>query len=113
MIGKPIPGEQAAEDSVNVLPAILVDSVRAPIRSSNVLHSPNRNFAIRQGRWKYIEGEPSLALRRVSRRDELKPQLDDLTEDPGEQNNLLSDHPEIASRLADLLNELRTRGRSR
>ncbi len=98
---------------MNVLPAMLGDSDKEPLRSSMVLHSPNGNFAIRQGRWKYIEGKPSPTSNKVSRRDELEPQLYDLAEDPGEQTNLLSEHPEIASRLSDLLNELRTSGRSR
>ena len=51
--------EDVAEDSFNVLPAFVGESSQEPIRSSIVLHSPNGNFAIRQGPWKYIEGKPS------------------------------------------------------
>ena len=105
--------EDVAEDSFNVLPAFVGESSQEPIRSSIVLHSPNGNFAIRQGPWKYIEGKPSPTLTKVPRRDELGAQLYNLEEDAGEEVNLLDEHTNIAKRLADLLEEQRTNGRSR
>jgi arylsulfatase A-like enzyme len=79
-----------------------------------ILHSPNGNFAIRRGPWKYIEGEASPTLnRRPPRRDELVAQLYHLEEDPDEQNNLVDERPEVANRLAELLNDLRNHERSR
>ena len=92
---------------------ILGEATQEPIRSSMILHSPNGNFAIRQGPWKYIEGKPSPTLKRISRKDELVAQLYNLQDDPGEQNNLLSEHPDVAERLADLLEKQRNSGRSR
>lgn len=102
-----------AEDSFNVLPSLLGASSAMPPRPSVILHSPNGNFAIRRGPWKYIEGKPSPTLKRVSRQDELVAQLYNLQDDPGEQDNMLSEHPEIAERLAELLNKQRNSDRSR
>jgi arylsulfatase A-like enzyme len=78
-----------------------------------ILHSPNGNFAIRSGSWKYIEGKPSPTARRISRKDELVPQLYHLEDDPGEQTNLLGERLEVAKRLANLLEKQRNSGRSR
>lgn len=105
--------EEVAEDSFNALSAMLgVPSVK-PVRTSMILHSPNGNFAIRQGPWKYIEGKASSTLKKVPRRDELHAQLYNLQEDPGEQNNVLNQHPKVAQQLADLLSKQRRAGRSR
>jgi arylsulfatase A-like enzyme len=46
-------------------------------------------FGLRSGSWKYIEGQGSLS-----------PELFDLAEDPKEKNNVCSDFPELAERLA-------------
>jgi arylsulfatase A-like enzyme len=114
LIGRTVPSaEEIAEDSVNVLPAMLGSSLAEPLRSSMILHSPNGNFAIRCGSWKYIEGKASSTLKKVPRRDELVPQLYNLQDDPGEEHNLVSEHPDMANRLGDLLEKQRTSGRSR
>lgn len=104
--------KDVAEDSFNVLPAMLGASHEEPIRSSMIVHSPNGNFAIRLGPWKYIEGKPSPTLKRVPRRDELHAQLYNLQDDPSEQSNVINDHPDVVKRLAALLEEQRTGGRS-
>ena len=101
-----------AEDSFNVLPAFLGATSPQPLRPSMILHSPNGNFAIRQGPWKYIEGKASLTLKKASRRDELVAQLYHLRNDPGEQHNLLAKHPDVAQRLANLLDTQRRDGRT-
>lgn len=113
LIERPVPtNEGVAEDSFNVLPAILGTPHEEPLRASMIVHSPNGNFAIRRGPWKYIEGKPSPTLKQPPRRDELLPQLYNLREDPGEQNNVVNDYPEVVKRLAELLDEQRTSGRS-
>ncbi|QEG02399.1 Arylsulfatase [Stieleria maiorica] len=104
--------EDLAEDSFNVLPAILDSSYEEPLRPSMLVHSPNGNFAIRSGAWKYIEGKPSPTLKRTPQRDELHPQLYNLRDDPGEENNLIDKHPDVAERLAGLLEKHRVDGRS-
>jgi hypothetical protein len=114
VIDRPVPAdEEVAEDSISFLPALLGESPPKLLRSSMILHSPNGNFAIRQGPWKYIEGRACPTLKRISRKDELGAQLYNLQDDSGEQNNLLSTHPDIAERLADLLEKQRTDGHSR
>lgn len=106
--------EEAGEDSFNVLPALLGDSISKPIRSSMIVHSPNGNFAIRSGAWKYIEGKASPTLKKkIPRRDELVTALYNLQDDPSEQKNLLSERPEVVKRLAGQLEKQRNSGRSR
>ncbi|TWU38270.1 sulfatase family protein [Novipirellula artificiosorum] len=110
----PIPTDaKNAEDSFNVLPAMLGTSMPKPLRSSMIVHSPNGNFAIRRGPWKFIEGKPSPSLKKTPQRDELVAQLYNLEDDPGETNNVLNEHPEIAQQLAALLDKQRDSGRSR
>ena len=72
-----------------------------------IVHSPNGNYAIRSGPWKYVEGIPSPTLKRPSQRDELHAQLYNLQDDPGEQNNVIKEHPDVAQRLASLLEKQR------
>ena len=110
----PPPGE-GAEDSHNVLPALLGSKTPKPLRSSIITHSAEGNFAIRQGSWKYIEGRPAAPLERVpeARRDEMRPQLYNLKDDPREQRNLVDRYPEVAGRLRDLLSTGRAAGRTR
>jgi arylsulfatase A-like enzyme len=105
--------EAAGEDSFNVLPSLLGAAATKPIRTSMILHSPNGNYAIRSGPWKYIEGRASPTLKKISRRDELVAGLYNLQDDPGEQHNLLNEHSEIAKRMAGLLKQQRQSGRSR
>ena len=113
VIDQPLrPDEDAAEDSFNMLPAMLGTPKEGPLRPSMIVHSPNGNFAIRRGPWKYIEGKPSLTLKRVPRRDELHAQLFNLQDDPGEKHNVINKHPDVVNRLASLLEQQRTDGRS-
>ena len=70
LIDQPVsPNEDVAEDSFNVLPAILGMPHEQQLRPSMIVHSPNGNFAIRSGPWKYIEGKPSSTLKRPPQQD--------------------------------------------
>lgn len=114
LIGEPLPPPvEAAEDSFDVLPAFLGESSPSPLRPVTIVHSVDGVFAIREGRWKYVEGEASATVRRVSRPQELGRQLYDLRTDPAEQENQLSAQPEVANRLSDRLEKLRAAGHSR
>jgi arylsulfatase A len=53
--GIPVPSN-AAEDSYNLLPALRGESVPEPIREATVHHSVSGLFAIREGKWKFIDG---------------------------------------------------------
>jgi arylsulfatase A len=113
LIDHPVsPDRDVAEDSFNVLPAMLDMPHQEPVRSSMIVHSPNGNFAIRSGSWKYIEGQPSPTLKQPPQRVELHAQLYNLQDDPGEQNDVINDHPEVVKHLATLLERQRADGRS-
>jgi arylsulfatase A-like enzyme len=109
------PPDQGAEDSHNVLPALLGKTADRPLRESMITHSAEGNFALRRGNWKYIEGIPAVPLDRVPamRRQEMAPQLYDLRQDPGESHNLLPRRPEVAAELKELLNTSRAAGHTR
>ena len=110
------PPDNAAEDSVSFLPALL-GTAKASLREALVHHSINGSFAIRQGNWK-------LALCRESggwsdprpgtpKATALPPvQLFDLDKDIGEQINVQDKHPEVVARLTKLLEKYVADGRS-
>jgi arylsulfatase A len=115
ILGDPLPpATQAAEDSVNVLPALLgKSSTQQPLRTDMVVHSADGVFAIRQGQWKWIEGISSKPKPPKARSPEFSPQLYDLKNDPAESTNVSAQHPEIIERLSNLLNRYRKQGHSR
>jgi len=117
LVGEPLPARTvAAEDSCNVLPALLGKRPDHPIRDAMVGHSADGNFAIRQGPWKWIEGKAhpaTLPGALKARAVEFKPQLYNLAEDPAEKTDVLDKYPEVAKRLEALLNQYREQGFSR
>ncbi len=109
------PASKAAEDSYNMLPAILGDSA-SPIRRDMIVHSSDGVFAIRKGSWKWIEGVPVDDIKagvRKSRADEFRPQLYNTHDDPAETKDVSAAHPEIVRELKALLNLYRDGGFSR
>ena len=108
--GAPL-SDHAAPDSYNILPAIRGESLTVPIREATVHHSIHGMFAIRQGQWKFIEGQGSGGWT-PGGEDGTPGQLYDLERDPGETANLYLDHPAIVKRLRDLLDTYRKSGRS-
>jgi arylsulfatase A len=107
------PATQAAEDSYNVLPAILGQKYTAPLRPFLIVHSADGVFGIRQGPWKWIEGKSSKPKPPQVRADEFKPQLYNLKDDPAESKDVLAQNPDVAKRLAALLDDYRNSGHSR
>jgi arylsulfatase A len=110
------PSSQAAEDSHDILPALLGDAPGRPLREAMVLHSAEGVFAVRQGPWKWIEGRPHPDVKTPAggaRSEEHRQQLYDLSQDPEEARDLLARHPEQAQRLARLLDKYRKQGFSR
>ncbi len=116
LFGEKLPDE-AGEDSVSILPALLGKSGAQPLREAVVHHSGNGSFAIRQGDWKLamvpgsggwsepVPGSPEEAG--------LPPrQLFNLAEDLGEQHNRFAENPEKAEQLAALLRRYVDSGRS-
>lgn len=96
---------ETAEDSVSFLGTSLgnADSTR---REQLVMHSGKGMFAIRDGRWKLVEGAGS-GGHGWEPGDESSRQLYDLVEDISESTNLAAERPDIVSRLQALLDAQR------
>ena len=115
IVGAKFP-ENAAEDSVSILPALLGET-QTPLREAIVHHSINGSFAIRQGDWKLAlcgdSGGWSAPLPGSRQAIGLPDvQLFDLANDVGERKNLYREHPEIVKRLTALLEKYVADGRS-
>jgi hypothetical protein len=87
------------------------------LREALVHHSINGSFAIRQGKWKLelcADSGGWSAPRPDSPVSKRLPavQLYDLSNDAGETSNLQSSHPEVVSRLTQLLEKYVREGRS-
>ena len=95
----------AAPDSFNLLPTLL-GQPKPMKRETLVVMSGNGDLALRQGQWKFI---PDLAVAdgwsagAKKPNEPAKPALFDLSKDKGETRNLYKDQPEIAQRMAELL----------
>lgn len=108
--------EDAGEDSVSLLPALLGEA-KTPLREAIVHHSINGSFAIRQGDWK-LElcrdsggwSEPRPGSKGAEGLPDL--QLYNLAADVGERQNIRAQHPEIVERLTALLQRYQAEGRS-
>ncbi|HYR57928.1 MAG TPA: arylsulfatase [Chthoniobacteraceae bacterium] len=116
IVGDQLPAaEKAAEDSFNILPAILGETT-APVRADMIVHSADGVFAIRKGPWKWIEGVPVDEIKLGARKahaDEFHPQLYNLHDDPGETKDVSAGHPEVVEELRALLVRYRDGGYSR
>jgi len=106
----------AAEDSFNLLPALLEQS-KKPIRESIINHSDDGMFAICQGKWKLEEGLGSGGFSPPKRVEPgpggPKGQLYDLATDPYEKNNLYQRRPDIVNRLTAVLEKYERQGYTR
>ena len=105
----------AAEDSNNILPAILGNPPK-PIREDMIVHSTEGVFAIRKGPWKWIEGVTADEVKsgpKSEHKDEHRPQLYNTTNDPAETKDVSAAHPEIVLELRALLHRYRNGGYSR
>jgi arylsulfatase A-like enzyme len=116
IVGAKLPHD-AAEDSYNILPALLDKKHHFPIREALVHHSGEGMFSIRQGRWKLVLGRGSGGFS-IPQHIEPKPhqpqgQLYDLQADPSETNNLWAQNPQIVKSLTDLLDKYKQQGYSR
>lgn len=103
--------DNAAEDSRDVLPALLGRSNGQPLHEAMIFDSGRGEFSVRQGRWKAIAG--TLENLKAIRANEKPGQLYDLDADPGEQTDLWAQHSDRAKSMIELLHKYRTEGRSR
>ena len=116
MLGVKLP-DNAAEDSVSLLPVLRgVDGGR-PVHEACVQHSVDGRFALRQGPWKleFCAGSGGWSAPRdpAAVKAKLPPiQLYALTNDPAETKNLAAEHPDVVKRMQALLEHYIDDGRS-
>ena len=122
ILGERLP-DNAAEDSVNILPALLGEERTSPIREATVHHSVRGKFAIRQGDWVLIDspsgddngksGEPAWLKNERGYEAHSQPgELFNVRQDLAQRHNLHADKPELVSQLKSLLETYIKNGRS-
>ena len=104
-------------DSYSMLRLLNGSRIDQPTREATVHHSINGSYAIRQDQWKLIfcpgSGGWSDPRPAAARQQNLPPiQLYDLANDPGEQNNIASEQPEIVNSLTGIMEGYIEKGRS-
>jgi len=110
------PANNAAEDSYDVSPAWLGATYKSPLRRDLIVHSADGNFAIRQGRWKWIEGIPADDVKpaaRKARAEQFHRMLFDLQSDLAESSDISTANEETVAQLESLLTRYRDGGYSR
>jgi len=124
IIGADLP-KDAAEDSFNLLPALLGQDT-GPIRPYLLQQAfgGSRTLSIRRGHWKYLDHTGS-GGNNYEKNSELKPfilpdtapsapgQLYNLKADPGETRNLYFEQPQVVKELKTLLDQSKASSRSR
>ncbi|MDF1863079.1 MAG: arylsulfatase, partial [Verrucomicrobiales bacterium] len=122
VIGYPLPDE-AARDSFDMLPAMLgIQDPEESIRPHLLTQSFRGEFQIRQGQWKYLDHQKSggndysKGILKPYELPDTEPdapgQLYHLENDPGETTNLYYAEEDRRKQLQDLLEELKSSGRS-
>lgn len=111
LTGQKIP-ENQAPDSLNVLPALLGKSKVG--RQSLVEHADA--LAYIEGSWKVIEGSSKAPMNNDTHTElgnSPQPQLFNLADDPGEQDDVAAKYPERVKSMLLHLEKVRASGRSR
>ncbi len=112
IVGFDLP-ENAGQDSVSMLPALLGEA-EEPLREAVVHHSVDGMFAIRAGKWKFIDGQgPGSNQWDGPQEGDPPGQLYDMEADRHEDVNLYEREPEVVDRLRTLLERYRSQGHSR
>ncbi len=108
--------DQAGEDSFSFLPLLTSTDEPELLREATVHHSIDGSFAIRKAEWKLIlcPGSGGWSFPRTPEELEGLPamQLYNLANDPGEEQNLIGNHPGKVEELKSLLTAYIQNGRS-
>ncbi len=121
IVGTELP-ENAAEDSYDILPVLLGQDSKGPVREYLLQQTISLALSIRRGPWKYLDHKGSGGnsyekgrLKRFALVDtapDAPGQLYNLQSDPGETINLYFQHPEIVEELKAQLEIFKQSGRS-
>jgi arylsulfatase A-like enzyme len=109
MTGQSLPAE-AGPDSYNYWP--LISGKAMSERPSIIHHSNEGMFAIRKGKWKFIDGNGSGGWSAKDPNDNAPGQLYDMEKDESETTNLYEKYPEVVKELKELLEKQKTQGYS-
>ncbi len=116
IVGAELPAN-AAEDSVSFYPALLGNDDPAGLHKGIINHSIDGEFAIRTAKWKMIFAPGSAGWTKPTDKEAREQglpeyQLYDMENDPGEQNNLIKQMPEVVKELTALARSFVVSGRS-
>ena len=114
LVNKALPSD-AGEDSLSILPVLVGEKTLKQTREAIILHSYDGLFAIRQGKWKLIQGYGGGGINENNEEPwfwEQAWQLYDLVADPAEEDNIISKHPDVVRKLSGLLESYKKSGRS-
>lgn len=110
--GQRVP-ENAAQDSFD-FSALLTGKSAKQNRKSIIHHSIQGMFAIKSGKWKFVDGQGSGGWSKdESATPDLKSQLYDLSKDPTESQNVVEQFPDIAKILKAELDKQNVSGFTR
>lgn len=114
--GDPLGPNETGPDSFSFLNVMTrADTAGSVQRESVITANADGVLAIRRGEWKYVEGEYPVENTNPPRAriDQAQKQLYNLANDLQERNNLVEQHPDIASRLQAELDKIRNAPASR
>ena len=110
IVGIKLPNN-GAEDSYNILPAMLGQPLNQPIREATIHHSSKGKFAIRQDQWVLLDHPGSGGNGYDVDTGEI--QLYNLQTDASQEQNLADKNPDRVAKLRALLEKYKESGRSR
>lgn len=105
------PTVQDAPDSISFAPTLLGQKQEA--RPAMITTNAAGIQAIRHGNWKYVDGKmPDNLPDKLKQvyEPQARPSLYNLRIDPSEENNVISENPEVVSQMQSMLDDLRKRG---
>lgn len=117
IVGAPLP-DNAAEDSVSLLPLLRGERLGRPLHPYLIHHSNDGSLGIRKGKWKLARcrGDGNGGLQGFpagTKAKDLPPvQLFDMALDPHETRNVQAEHPDVVRELSALIQQAVQSGRT-